>query len=167
MKGPGCYGLILGGLAGLLGAILLVLLLRPVPPPARVQPPEIPPDVTLFLSERTLSRMASETLQRPTVVDFEPNGRMKIITPVEVSGLKPLITVGLVVEMQGTAVVSQLDWARVGFLSVPAQWLPQSLAEASSGVGQIIRDQTPPDFVLVGLTTDSDGIIFRLKWTGQ
>jgi hypothetical protein len=92
---------------------------------------------------------------------------MKIITPVEISGLKPLITVGLVVEMQGTAVVSQLDWAQVGFLSVPAQWLPQSLAEASSGVGQIIRDQTPPDFVLVGLTTDSDGIIFRLKWAGQ
>jgi hypothetical protein len=167
VKGPGCYGLILGGLAGLLGAILLVLLLRPVPPPPRIQPPEIPPDVTVFLSEETLSRMASETLQRPTVVDFEPNGRMKIITPVEISGLKPLITVGLVVEMQGTAVVSQLDWARVGFLAVPAQWLPQSLAEASSGVGQIIRDQTPPDFVLVGLTTDSDGIIFRLKWTGQ
>ena len=60
MSNPSCSSLILGGLAGLLGAILLLVLLRPVPPPARVQPPEISPDVTIFRSEGTLSRMASD-----------------------------------------------------------------------------------------------------------
>lgn len=167
MKQLGCFGLLAGALTGLLIVILLVLLLQPTPPPPANQPPAIAPDISVFLSERSLSRMATETLQRPTVVDFNQNGRMTVSTHTQLGRLKPLVHIGLLIEMQGTDVASRIEWVRFGFLSIPPGLLPQSIVEASAQVGQIIKEQTPPDFMLVGLTTTPTGINFQLKWIGQ
>jgi len=167
MRYLGYFGLILGSLTGLLLVILAAILLRSVPPPARVQPPTISPDITIFLSEQSLSRMASEILERPTVIDFDLNGQMQVTTRMKVGWFEPVIHMGLLLEMQGTDLASELDWFRLGFLTFPSRWLPQTLSEDSSMVGQIIKNQTPPEFILTGLTTTPDGITFQLKWIGQ
>lgn len=167
MKYLGYFGLILGGLTGLLLVIVAAILLRSVPPPASVQPPPISPDITIFLSEQSLSRMASEILERPTVINFDVNGQMQVTTRTKVGWAEPVINMGLLLEMQGTDLVSELDWLRLGFLTIPARWLPQAVGENSAMVGQIIKNQTPPDYILTGLTTSADGVTFQLKWIGQ
>lgn len=167
MRHLGSFGLILGGLTGLLVVMVLAILLRPIPPPEKIQPPTISPDITIFLSEEGLSRRASKILDRPTVIDFDLNGQMQVTTPAKVGWFEPVIHFGLVLEMQGTDVVSELDWFRLAFLTIPARWLPQTLSEGSELVGQIIKNQTPPNFILIGLATTTDGITFQLKWVGQ
>jgi hypothetical protein len=65
----GCFGLTLGGLVGLLAAILFFVWARQVASPLPVQPAALAdPDVTLFLSEHSLSRFASDTLESPTAL---------------------------------------------------------------------------------------------------
>lgn len=167
MRYLGYFGLVLGSLIGLLVVIVVAILLRSVPPPVSVQPPPISPDITIFLSEQSLSRIASDILERPTVIDFDLNGQMQVTTRAKVGWVEPIIHMGLLLEMQGTDVVSEFDWLRLGFLTIPARWLPQSFDESSAMVGQIIKNQTPPDFILTGLTTTADGITFQLKWIGQ
>ncbi len=167
MKPWGCFGLILGSMIGLLTIMIIVLLLRPVPPPPVLQPVTIAPDITIFMSEQSLSRIASETLNRPTVVDFDVNGQMQVTTRARIGQLKPVLDVGLLLEMQGTEVVSQLRWVRLGFLTLPARWLPQDVTEAVTAAGQAIQGQTPPDFTLIGLDTTPEGVKFQLKWVGQ
>jgi hypothetical protein len=163
----GWFGFVLGVLVGLLVVMLCAIALRLAPTPAIVQTPTISPDITIFVSERSLSRLASETLQRPTVIDFDPAGQMIVTTRLDLGWLQPVVNFGLALGMQGSQVVSELQWVRVGFLSIPARWLPQVLVEGSTMVGQIIQDQTPVDFVLVGLTTSAEGVTFQLKWVGE
>jgi hypothetical protein len=162
----GCFGLLLGVLIGLLVAILILVLTRPAAPPVAVQPPAIAPDVTVFISEQSLSRMASQILNRTTVIDFETNGQMEVTTRSPLGRIEPVMQVGLQIELQGTEVVSQLRWVQLSFLTIPARWLPQSASEMASLIGQTIKNQTPPDFALVGLETTQDGINFQLKWVG-
>jgi len=164
----GCLGLTVGGAVGLLLAMVILLLLRATPPlPPPLGPATIPPDVTIFLSEQSLSRMASDTLKRPAIIDFDPNGQMQVSTTATLGQLEPLIHVGLQLEMQGTEIESRLRWVRLGFLTIPARWLPQTSREAVVILGQAIKNQTPPDFMLVGLETTPEGINFQLKWVGQ
>ena len=78
MKGWGYFGFTLGGLIGLLLLLLLLVTFRPPAAPAVAPPPNtIAPDVTIFLAEQSVSRLASALLGTPTVVDFEPNGQMQ------------------------------------------------------------------------------------------
>jgi hypothetical protein len=167
MRSWGCFGLALGSLIGLLILVFILLLSRPVTPVPAPPPPIIPADVTLFVSEQTVSRLASQTLQRPTVVDFESNGQMLVTTRTRLGGVEPVMQAGLLLELQGTEVVSELYWARLGFLTIPANWLPPEQVEAAALVGQTINNQIPPDFSLVGLATSADGVTFQLKWVGQ
>jgi hypothetical protein len=162
----GCFGLLLGALTGLLVALLIFLLIRPVAPPPVVQPPAIAPDVTVFISEQSLSRIASQTLNRPTLIDFDVNGQMEVTTRTQLGRLEPVVRVGLQIELQGTEVVSQLRWAQFSFMTIPARWLPQAAAETAALAGQAIKNQTPPDFALVGLETTPEGVNFQLKWVG-
>ena len=69
--------------------------------------------------------------------------------------------------MEGAELTSRLRWVQLGFLTIPAAWLPQEARETVTMVGQAIQNQTPPDFVLLGITTTPDGIEFKLKWVGQ
>jgi len=164
----GYFGLMLGGLLGLLGALLLMLLIRlSATSPPTVQTPTIAPDVTVFLSERSLSRLASETLQRPARIDFEADGQIQVSTRLKIGGLNPVVHFGILLEMQGSNVASQIQWVQIGFITIPAQWLPQTMVESSTMIGQIMQDQAPPDFRLVGLNTSPNGVTFQLKWVGQ
>ena len=168
MRTWGCFGLILGSLVGLLLIMVLVLIFRITPPPPDVpQSTTIAPDITIFMSERSLSRIASETMGRLVVIDFEADGQMQVTTQTRIGRLEPIIHIGLLVDMQGTEVVSQLRWVRLGFLTIPEKWLPRDARETVALVGQAIQNQTPPDFILLGLETTSDGINFQLKWVGQ
>jgi hypothetical protein len=168
MKKWGCLGFTAGSVIGLLVAGLIFLLTQSAPPPPIAgAPPGIPPDVTVFLSERSVSRMAAESLKQPAVVDFDANGQMQVVTRVNIGRFEPVVRVGVLLEMQGTEVVSQLDWVKLGFLTIPAAWLPPRAHDTAALAGQTITHQMPPDFRLVGLTTGPDGLSFRLKWVGQ
>lgn len=162
----GCFGLLLGTLAGLLVVMLILLLMRPVVPPPVIQPPAIAPDVTVFISEQSLSRLASQTLSRSTLIDFDVNGHMEVTTRTPLGRLEPVVKVGLQVELQGTEVVSQLRWVQLGFMTIPARWLPQSVSDMAAMAGDTIKNQTPPNFALVGLETTPEGVNFQLKWVG-
>ncbi len=166
MKQWGCAGLIAGGIIGLLLLFLLILVTRPVAPPDITHPPTIPPDATIFVSERSLSRIATRSAGQAATIDFNPNGQMQVTTRLKIRGFEPVVTVGLLLEMQGTEVVSRLQWVKMGFLTVPAVLLPGSAHNMAAIVGQTIAAQTPPDFILVGLTTSIDGLTFQLKWAG-
>ena len=163
----GCIGLSVGGVMGLLLLTVLVLITRPVPPPTVQLPPSVPPDATIFVSEDTVSRLASETLVQPVLVDCESGGQMHVSTRMQVGRFEPLVRATILLEMQGADVASDLLWVKLGFFTVPARWLPQDVATAVGIIGQTIRAQTPPDFVLVDLTTTENGIEFRLKWVGR
>jgi hypothetical protein len=168
MKTWGCFGLILGGLMGLLLILAVVLILRITPPPPNTpQSATVAPDVTIFMSERSLSRIASETMARPVVIDFDSDGQMQVTTRTKIGRLEPVVHIGLLVNMQGTEVVSQLRWVRLGFLTIPERWLPRDARQTVTLVGQAIQNQSPPDFILLGLETTADGINFQLKWVGQ
>jgi hypothetical protein len=157
----------LGSLIGLLGAILLALLLRlSAASSITVQTPTIAPDVTIFLSERSISRLASEALQRSARVDFDSDGQIQVSTRLKIGWLNPVVHFGVLLEMQGPNAVSQLQWIKIGFVTIPARWLPQTMVESSAIIGQLMQDQTPPDFRLVGLNTSPSGVTFQLKWVG-
>ena len=124
-------------------------------------------DATIFISEYSLSRIASEAINQPAVVDFDPNGQMRLTTRVPVGRFEPTTQVAIQLEMEGPEVVSRLRWVKMSFLTVPATWLPNSALESVAIVGQTIEAQTPPDFTLVGLNTTPNGINFHLKWIGR
>lgn len=163
----GCFGLAAGGLAGLLIVSLILIFNQPRPFTVGALAPAVAPDVTVFLSEQTLSRLASEELQNPTVVDFEPDGLMIVSARAPWRGWEPLVHVGLRLELQGPEVVSELEWLRLGWLNLPAAWLPAEARQATAIIGQELRRQIPPDFTLVGLGTTSDGVQVQLRWVGR
>ena len=161
----GCFGLILGGLLGVLVAVIVLLLVSAwAASPILAEPVTSPTDVSLFLSERTLSRIATEELQEPVLVDFEPGGQLQVTTPVDIGGFKPVVQLGLTLESRGPEVVSQLHWLKLGFLNIPADWLPPELVELGALLGEKITEQVPPEFTLVGLTTTAAGLNFHLNW---
>jgi hypothetical protein len=127
----------------------------------------IAPDATVFLSERILSQIAAQEVKAPTLIDFEPNGQMRITTRTRLGGLEPVVRLGLLLELQGTEVTSRLHWVQLGFLTLPANWLPPEALETGAIIGQTINEQVPPDFTLIGLTTTTEGVNFQLKWIGR
>lgn len=163
----GCIGLTFGAVTGLLLLSILVLITRPAPPPAPASALTVPPDATIFVSEQMVSRLATESLGQPVAVDFEPGGQMHVSLRMPVGRYPALVRATVLLEMQGTDVGSSLLWVRLGFLPIPARWLPQEVSQQVGAIGDTIRAQTPPDFVLLGLTTSADGVEFRLKWVGR
>lgn len=166
MRRGGCAGCLTGGLLGLLLLGGLLVWLRPVTPavPAPPQPPTS--DISLFLSERTASRLASQALAEPTVVEFEPEGRLLVTTRVASGGVKLVVNLGLTLQQQGAAITTQLHWLQVGWIRIPAGWLPPDLAALGGVPGQTITRQLPLQASLAGLTTTSDGITLHLNWLG-
>jgi hypothetical protein len=164
----GCFGLVLGSLTGLLVAMLFFVWVRWLASPVMAQPVRVAAtaDMTLFLSERSLSRFASDTLKSPALVDLDSGGQMKITTRTEMGGLRPVVRLGLSLEMRRTEVVTRLRWAEMGFLKIPASWLPPRIIVTGRMPGEIITQQIPPGFELVGLTTTPNGIEFQLNWVG-
>ncbi len=163
----GCIGLTAGAAIGLLLLSIAVLITRPVPPPVPASPPTVPPDATVFVSEQAVSRLATEALGQPVAVNFEPGGQMQVSLRMPVGRIKPVLRATILLEMQGADVGSSLLWVHLGFLPIPARWLPQEVVQQVGLIGDTIRDQTPPDFVLLGLTTTANGIEFQLKWVGR
>ncbi|MBI1880581.1 MAG: hypothetical protein HYR94_20580 [Chloroflexi bacterium] len=163
----GCLGLLVGSLLGVLLLILLVAMIRPVTPPVALQPVAVVPDLTLFLSERSASRFASQALGQPAGINFEPGGQMIVTTSVNIAGFEPVADLGLSLARQGDTVVSQLHWLQIGFLRLPARWLPQEVVELGRRPGEQFTSQLSPQFTLVGLTTTTDGINLQLNMTGQ
>jgi hypothetical protein len=162
----GCFGFILGGLLGLLGAAsLLIWLAGQAVTPSLAQPVAPPADVTLFFSEQTAGRLASAGAPAPVTIDFEPGGRVLLTLPFDLGGLKPEARLGLTLEQQGNRLVSELHWLELGFLKIPAGWLPPSLGGLGSRPGEAISRELPPEFILVGLTTTADGLTFHLNAT--
>lgn len=166
MRRGSCLTLLAGIAVGSLLLGLLVWWIRPVTPAVPPQPQAAASDISLFFSERTASRLASQALAEPTVIGFESDGQLLVTTRVAIGGLKPLVDLGLTLERRGSAIVTQLHWLQIGWLRVPARWLPPDLAALGSVPGQAITRQLPPQATLVGLTTSNDGITLRLNWTG-
>jgi hypothetical protein len=158
----GCIGLLVGSLLGLLLLVLLTFMIRPAMPLVTDQPAVPAPDLTLFLSEQSVGRFAMQALGRPAAINFEPGGQMILTTAINIAGLEPVADVGLSLQRQGNNVTSQLHWLQVGFLSLPARWLPQEIIELGTQAGPQITAQLPPQFRLVGLTTTTDGINLQL-----
>ncbi|RME96922.1 MAG: hypothetical protein D6768_20875 [Chloroflexi bacterium] len=167
MKKWGGLGLITGTAVGLVLLGLLWWFIQPTLPVTAAQPPAIPPDATIFISERTLSRLASDSLNAPAAIDFSANGQVQVSTRTEVLGLEPVVHVNLYLALEGTTVTSRLQSVRLGFLTIPGDWLPQKAHQMAALVGQAIETQTPPDFSLVGLSTTPGGVTAQLKWTGR
>ncbi|MEW5958901.1 MAG: hypothetical protein AB1801_14305 [Chloroflexota bacterium] len=162
----GCFSLAVGGLLGLLLAVLfLVFLGQQAAAPAVTSPPAPAADVTLFLAEDTLSRLASAARRQPVEVDFKPNSQLEVVMPIRLLGLEPLVRLGLSLQRGESGAVSQLHWARLGLLKLPVDWLPAEALAAGPLLGDTITSQIPPDFTLVGLTTTADGLNFYLNWT--
>jgi hypothetical protein len=160
----GCGGLVLGSLLGLLFLSLLIMAVQPAIPPAAILPAATAPDVTLFLSEQSVSRFASQALDQPAVVNFEPDGRVIFTTQVKMGRLEPVVDLGLSFERQGNTVASQIHWLQLGFLKIPARWLPPEIVALGTRPGQQLTQQLPPQFTLVGLTTTTDGISLQFDW---
>ncbi len=163
----GCMGLLAGSLLGVLLLIVLVLAIRPATPAVAVQSTAAPADLSLFLSEQSVSRFVSQALGKPAVVNFEPGGQLILTTSVNAAGLEAVANLGLSLDRQGKAVVSQLHWVQFGFLRLPVRWLPSEIADLGTQPGQRITSQLPPQFSLVGLTTTADGINLQFNWTGE
>ena len=162
----GCFGFIAGSLVGLLVVVLyFVFLGQQAILPGSPQAVTPSADITLFLSERTLSRLASATLQKSVALDFEPGGRIEVTLPVKMLGQEPVVRLGLSLERQGAGVVSQLHWAKVGLLKLPADRLPAEVVDTAAQLGTTITQQIPPELTLVGLTTTATGLYFHLNWT--
>ncbi len=160
-------GLLFGLSIGLLMAMVLLLLLtRPAPPPLASPPNGFPADATIFVSEESLSRIASQVIGQPVKVDFEPNGRVFVSTRTGIGPFEPVVKVELLLQMEGTNVASYLRAVKVGFLTIPARWLPDDIQQTTAIIGESIKAQTPPDFTLVGVNTTSDGLVFLLTWVG-
>lgn len=163
----GCIGLLAGTLVGVLLLILLVSAIRPETPSVTDQPTATAPDLTLFLSEQSVSRFASQALGRPAAINFEPGGQMIVTASIKVAGLEPVADAGLSLQRQGSTVVSQLHWLQIGYLRLPVRWLPQEIVELGTQAGPRITAQLPPQFTLVGLSTTTDGINLQLDLTGK
>lgn len=167
MNRPAGIGLIAGTVIGFLMLVVIIWSLRSATLPEMTQPPGVSPDVTVFLSEQSLSRMASDTLEQPVVIDFEANGQLRVSTQTQLRGLEPVVWVMMTLELQGTEIVSQLRWIELGILTIPADWLPANARNATALIGETIKTQTPPDFTITGLTTTSEGVTLQLKWVGR
>jgi hypothetical protein len=167
MRKWGCFGLTVGGLMGLLLAFLFLVGVRQM-----AVWPEIPPmvvaspDATLFLSENSISYFATEALKDEVLVDLRPHGQMQITTRAPWGRLRPVIHLGLTLEMQEQVAVSRLHWAQMGFIKFPAGWLPQSVHDLAAMPGEAITRQVPAGFHLPGFNTTEDGIEFYLNWVG-
>lgn len=163
----GCIAGIAGVVIGVLVVVVFAQTAFVTPLPAIVEPPSAAsPDVMVFVSEQSLSRMASESLPAPTVVDFEADGQMEVVTRTTVQGLEPVVHAGLLLQMQGFELVSQLRWIRFGSLIVPARWLPPEAVSAAGAISDEIEAQIPPGFTLVGFTTAAEGVTLQLEWVG-
>lgn len=163
----GCTGLLVGSIIGVLLLIGLIRSIQPAIPTVAVQPAVAAPDLTLFLSEESASRSASQVLGQPVAINFEPGGQVILTTPVSVAGWEPVVDLGLSLEQQGNQVVSRLHWAQLGWLRLPARWLPPELVELGAQPGQQLSRQIPSQFNLLSLTTTADGITFQVDWVGQ
>jgi hypothetical protein len=163
----GCIGLVVGSLLGALLLVLLAWLVQPTTPVVAVQPASVTPNLTLFLSEQGVSRFASQALGKPAVINFEPGGQAVLTAPVDLGGLEPVVNLGLSLERRGREVVSQLHWLQIGFLRLPANWLPPELVALGAQPGQQLTRQIPAQFSLVSLTTTPDGINLQFAWSGQ
>ena len=160
-------GAVFGLSIGLLMAMALLLIFtRPAPPPPASPPNGFPADATIFISEESLSRIATELIGQPVKVDFEPDGRLFVTTRTGIGPFEPVVNVELLIQMEGTNVASYLRAVKLGFLTIPARWLPDDIQQTTAIVGESIKAQTPPDFTLVGVNTTSDGLEFRLTWIG-
>lgn len=167
MRKWGCFGLTIGGLLGLLLAVLVLVWVRqmavwPEIPPMVVESP----DATLFLSENSVSYFATEAFNDDVLVDLRSNGQLQITTRAPWGRLRPVIQLGLTLEMQDQIVASRLHWAQMGFIKFPASWLPQSVHDLAALPGEAITQQVPAGFHLAGLNTSEDGIEFYLNWVG-
>ena len=100
------------------------------------------------------------------LVDMHPNGQMQITTRAPWQRLRPVIRLGLTLEMQGQVAVSRLHWVQMGFIKFPASWLPQSVHDLAALPGEAITQQVPAGFYLPGFNTTADGIEFYLNWVG-
>jgi hypothetical protein len=167
MKKWGCLGLTIGGLMGLLLAVLFLVWVRQL-----AEWPEIPlmlveaPDATVFLSENSVSYFATAALQDDVLVDMYPYGQMQITTRAPWGRLRPVIHLGLTLEMQEGVTISRLHWAQIGFIRFPASWLPQSAHDLAAMPGEAITRQVPAGFHLTGFNTTEDGMEFYLNWVG-
>jgi hypothetical protein len=154
-------------LIGVLLAVLFFVWIRHLAAPVVIESVTVASaDVSLFLSEPLLSCFASEALESPTLIEFDSGGQMEVVTRVTRGRLRPVVRLGLSLAMQDTGVVSQLQWVQMGFLKFPAGWLPQGIIEMGDLPGEIITQQVPPGFEIVGLTTTSEGVEFQLNWVG-
>ena len=167
MSRSGRMGLIIGLVMGIAALLLGLWLLRATSLPEVSPPAAVAPDVSLFLSEQSISRLASDTLQQPIVIDFEENGLMQVTTRTEIRGLTPVVKLVMTIEMQGSEIVSQLRWVEMGFLTIPQAWLTPEMQNAAALIGQTINQQTPPDFMITNLSTTPEGVAIQLKWIGQ
>lgn len=160
-------GLLTGAGAGLLLVVLFLLWLQAsVPRPGLPQPAAPAADVSLFLSERALSQAASGALGQPARIDAGPDGQLQVSTRLEIESLEPVVDLGLALDRQENQVVSRLLWARVAFITLPTGWLPPQLAELGRLPGEALTRQIPPQFRLVGLATDENGLTLQLNWQG-
>ncbi|MCK6630188.1 MAG: hypothetical protein L6R45_34055 [Anaerolineae bacterium] len=162
----GCIGLLVGSIIGVLLLMGLIQSIQPAIPTAAVQPAVAVSDLTLFLSEESVSRSASQMLAQPVTVNFESGGQVILTTPVSIAGLEPVVDLGLSLEQHGNQVVSRLHWAQLGWLRLPARWLPAELVELGTQPGQQLSRQIPPQFNLISLTTTADGITLQVDWIG-
>jgi hypothetical protein len=167
MRKWGCFGLTIGGLIGLLLAILFLVWVRqmvvwPETPPMLVESP----DATVFLSENSISFFATDAFKDDVLVDLRPNGQMHITTRAPWRRLRPVIHLGLTLEMQEQVAVSRLHWVQMGFIKFPAGMLPQGVHDLAALPGEAITRQVPAGFHLIGLNTTEDGIDFYLNWVG-
>lgn len=165
MKQALYLGLLIGGGTGLLLVVLFLLWLQAsAPRPEPSQPAAPSADVSLFLSERALSQAASGVLGQPARIDAGPGGQLQVSTRLEIDGLEPVVDLGLALSRQENRVASRLLWARVAFITLPADWLPPELAELGRLPGEALTRQIPPQFGLVGLATDENGLTLQLNW---
>lgn len=167
MNRPGCLWTAIGAVIGFLILLLALWLTQAATLPAVEPPAAVAPDIIVFLSEQSLSRMASDRLGRPIVLDFDGNGQMQVTTRAQIRGLEPVVRLMMSISLQGSEVVSQLHGVNIGFLIVPASWLPPEAQAATALIGETIKTQTPPDFTITGLTTTPDGVTIQLKWVGE
>jgi hypothetical protein len=167
MRKWGCFGLTIGGLLGLLLAVIFFVWVRQMAVWPEISPMLVEqPDATVFLSENGVSYFATEALKDDVLVDMQPNGQMQITIRAPWRRLRPVIHLGLTLQMQDRVAVSQLHWAQMGFIKIPASWLPQSVHDLAALPGEAITRQVPVGFHLMGFNTTQDGLEFYLNWVG-
>jgi len=66
-----------------------------------------------------------------------------VTTPFEVIGLKLTVRLGLTLTLRDGQAISRLDWAKIGFLTLPAAWLPAESSKWGRPPGEIITQQIP------------------------